>query len=118
MASIVNEKSMRVLFVSGGNIDRDDPVVMTQTESLTRNGVDVENFFIIGKGIKGYLKNVLLLRKRLTLDYYDIIHAHYSYCGVVATLASFFKKTPTIVSLMGSDVLESKIWKYIVKVYM
>jgi len=45
----------------------------------------------------------------------DIIHAHYSFCGIIAALASW--KIPIVVSLMGSDTYQSKIMKFIIKLF-
>jgi glycosyltransferase involved in cell wall biosynthesis len=38
---------------------------------------------------------------------YDLIHAHYSFSGYIAALAS---QKPVVCSLMGSDVFQQKIW--------
>lgn len=94
---------MKVLFVSSGNkLTGISNIVLYQGKSLQRIGVKVEYFLIEGHGIKGYLKAVKVLKKKL-LDKYDLIHAHYSLSGFVAALAG---AKPLIVSLMGSDVKE------------
>ena len=78
---------MRVLFVSSGNSRFGiSPFIRTQGESLQAKGLEVEFFLVEGKGIRGYLKNLGPLRRRL--GSVDIVHAHYSYCGMVAALAS------------------------------
>jgi teichuronic acid biosynthesis glycosyltransferase TuaC len=98
---------MNVLFVSGGNSPyyRTSPFIISQGESLIKNGVDLEYFRIIGKGFFGYLKNVKFLRLHLRVHKYDIIHAHYSLSALVCLLT--FTKTPIVVSFMGSDVYGS-----------
>jgi glycosyltransferase involved in cell wall biosynthesis len=94
---------LKVLFVSSGNkLTGISNIVLYQGKSLQRIGVKVEYFLIEGHGIKGYLKAVKVLKKKL-LDKYDLIHAHYSLSGFVAALAG---AKPLIVSLMGSDVKE------------
>lgn len=93
---------MKVLFVSSGNSKtRISPIVKSQAESLIKAGTDVEFFTIIGKGLKGYLQNVVPLKNIINKNRYDLIHAHYSLSAFTATLAGC---RPLVVSLMGSDV--------------
>jgi len=81
------------------------PFVKSQIESLEAIGIDVkvlnlaENFK--DNWIK-YIKGILLLRKILRESSFDIIHAHYSLCGIISL---FQRSTPVVVSLMGSDIL-------------
>ena len=94
---------MKVLFVSSGNSKAGiSPIVRSQGESLKRNGIDLDYFTILGKGKKGYLKNIVLLRNHLKQNRFDIIHAHYALCGWIALLS--FCRIPLIVSYMGCDV--------------
>ncbi len=94
---------MRVLFISSGNTDFPKiPFIESQEKSLIDNGIDVDHFLIYGKGLKGYLKNIPLLRKHIEDNNFDLIHAHYSFCGWVALLTG--TKLPVVVSYMGSDV--------------
>lgn len=93
---------MKVLFVSSGNSEFGiSPIIKNQGESLKQNGIDLYYFTIKGKGIKGYLKNIPILKKYLKNHNYDIIHAHYSLSAIVATLSG---AKPLVVSLMGSDI--------------
>jgi glycosyltransferase involved in cell wall biosynthesis len=62
----------------------------------------VDYFAVTGKGIKGYLKSGLRLRKYLREQEYDIIHAHYTLSGWVALIGNK-NHHPLILSLMGSD---------------
>lgn len=75
--------------------------IKVQAESLTSNGVDIEFFSINGKGIKGYVKSGLKLKKYLKDHHFDIIHAHYTLSGWAAVIGS--GNTPVVLSLMGSD---------------
>ena len=97
---------MKVLFVSSGNSKKTgiSIIVKNQGESLTDAGVDLDYFVIEGKGIKGYLSNLPKLKRVLRTEKYDVVHAHYSLSGFLATLAG---AKPLIVSLMGSDVMAS-----------
>jgi teichuronic acid biosynthesis glycosyltransferase TuaC len=92
---------MKVLFVCSGNKnDGPSDVVKNQYESLVNIGIQVDIYTIRGKGVLGYLKNIRPLRNKLKKENYDLIHAHYSLSGIIASLA---EANPLIVSLMGSD---------------
>lgn len=106
---------MKVLFASSGNSKAGiSPIVRSQGESLKRKGIDLDYFTIVGKGTKGYLKNISRLRKFLGTENYDLIHAHYSLSSIVASLSC---KLPMVVSLMGSDIHMSFFWKSIIKAF-
>jgi len=106
---------MRVLFVSSGNAGNGISLIgKNQGESLCNQGVCVEYFTILGRGIKGYLKNIKPLRKKLKETDYHLIHAHYS---LSAYVASFVGAKPIIVSLMGSDVKSNAITKYVITIF-
>ena len=113
---------MKVLFVSSGNktTKHGTPnnisiLIYNQGEALKRKNVRTEYFGIKGKGIWGYLKNVIKLRKFYTKNNFDIIHAHYSFSGFLCVLAGLGNKT--IVSLMGSDLHAQKIYKYLIRAF-
>lgn len=92
---------MKILFVRSSN-DGIDPVTTNQGNSLESLGLDVDYFNIRGRGITGYLKNVLRLRKQIRAIRPDLIHAHYALSGFLASLSA--GKLPVGVSLMGCDV--------------
>ncbi len=75
-------------------------------------GIDIEYFTVVGKGIKGYLKNILPLRKEIKNGKYDILHAHYLLSAMCATLT--FTRVQKVISLMGSEVYEKKIWSFLI----
>jgi hypothetical protein len=92
---------MKVLFVSSGNKPSGiNNIVIAQGKSLHNIGIEIDYFFIVGHGVRGYLRAIKSLRKKL-MNKYDLVHAHYSLSGLVAALAG---AKPLIVSLMGSDV--------------
>ncbi len=106
---------MRILFVSSGNTKNGiSPIVFNQGQSLAALGHQVSFFTIKEKGIKGYLKHIFILHKRLRAHSYDVIHAHYSLSAIVAALAG---SKPLVVSLMGSDVKASPLFKYLIKCF-
>ena len=103
---------MKVLFVSSGNTFTGiSPIVTRQGNSLEREGIKIYFFKIRGKGLKGYLSNIQPLKKSIKKFKPDIIHAHYSLSGVIASLAG---ASPLIVSLMGSDVKASSLFKCLI----
>ena len=108
------KKSMKVLFVSSGNSGKIDPIASSQTQMLMSAGIDVDNFLIIGKGFKGYMQNIPKLKSHLKNNKYDIVHAHYSLTAFVASLAG---AKPLVVSLMGSDVHNTKLNNLIIKLF-
>ncbi len=105
---------MKVLFVSRAKGAGLSPIVESQGISLIRNGIDLSYYRVEKSGFYGYLAEVLRLRKYLKKHSYDIVHAHYSFCGVIALL-SF--KGPVICSLMGSDVKTGSLfWRKVIKI--
>lgn len=94
---------MKVLFVCSGNAKSFDivPFIKEQGESLKKLGVDVAYYPIKGKGLPGYLKAGFQLRKYLTTNHFDLIHAHFTKSGCSAVIGAH--KIPVILSLMGSD---------------
>ncbi len=107
---------MKVLFVSSGNnINGISPIVKNQGASLERNtACEIHYFTIQGKGVWGYLQNIPRLRKTYKSFKPDVVHAHYSLCGFVATLAGI---STVIVSLMGSDVKAKPIFKSVILLF-
>lgn len=96
--------SMKVLFVCSGNSKdfKIIPFVKEQGESLKSEGIEVDYYPVMGKGLFGYIKAGLSLRKFLKNKHYDLIHAHFTYSGWAAIIGAG-RKMPIVLSLMGSD---------------
>lgn len=106
---------MKILFVCSGNTKEGDAIIKNQGNSLINIGdYRIEYYFIKGKGICGYLKKILPLRKYLKQNNFDVIHAHYSLSAFIASLAG---ARPLVVSLMGSDVKSGWFYKWIIRVF-
>ena len=105
---------MKVLFVSRGDLDGISSIIKNQGDSLISRGIEVTFFTIKGAGINGYLKTIPILRKYLKSNSFDIVHAHYSFSAVVASLAG---ASPLVVSLMGSDVNNNRFFRFFIKVF-
>jgi teichuronic acid biosynthesis glycosyltransferase TuaC len=77
--------------------------VRTQVEYLQRAGVAVELLVLRGRSRKlMYAKAALELRRRLADTSIDLVHAHYSYVGMIARTQW---RVPVVVSYCGDDVL-------------
>lgn len=98
---------MKVLFVSSGNnLNKDvPPIIKSQGDSLSREGVDMDYYIIEGSGVSGYFKNIARLRKKLKKQPFDLIHAHYGLSAIIAYFAK--RKQRLVVSFMGDDLVGS-----------
>lgn len=106
---------MKVLFVSSSNHKFGiGPIVKAQGDSLIKNGVELEYFSLRGKGLRGYIKNIFSLRKYLKSKNFDLVHSHFFLSSVVATLG---KPSRLVVSLMGSDVYKSSLWRFLINLF-
>lgn len=95
--------SLRVLFVCSGNSRFGiSPFIKSQAESLQRNGVEIEWFTVQGRGPMGYMRHLIKLGRHLRSRRYDVVHAHYGFCGWLAVLQR--PKVPVVISFMGTDV--------------
>ena len=92
---------MKLLIVCSYNNGRISPFVKEQVNSLKKLGVSIKYFKVRGKGALGYLKNLPRLINETRSIKYDLIHAHYGYCGILALLQI---KIPVICTFHGSDV--------------
>lgn len=99
---------MKVLHVAAGLSTEErphyQPFIKTQIESLRREGIDCCVYDIKSYISKlEYFKSITMIRNKIKTENYDLVHAHYSYCGISAYFSSGNK--PIILSLMGSDLL-------------
>lgn len=97
---------MTLLFVASYNKGRFAPFILEQAEALRRVGCCVEFFGVTGKGVKGYLKSLPELKRKIKEYDPDIVHAHYGLSGLLACLQ---RKVPVVVTFHGSDINETKV---------
>lgn len=77
--------------------------VKRQVDHLSALGVDCDVLHIEGGRTKwNYARGFSRLREKLRRQNYDIVHAHYGYCGF---LCAFEKNLTLITSFYGSDVM-------------
>tara|TARA_B100000767_G_scaffold266079_1_gene282955 strand:- start:757 stop:1725 length:969 start_codon:yes stop_codon:yes gene_type:complete len=106
---------MKILFVCSGNSAFGiSPITKNQGDSINKSDVVVSYFPIIGKGVLNYIKNIFLLKQHLSINKYDIVHAHYSSSAFVAALAN---TKLLVVSLMGSDVQGKYLSKLVINFF-
>lgn len=95
---------MKVLFVASGNkkVGSVSSFVRTQYESLRAEGLDMLLYPVTGHGFRGYMHHLRRLHQIIRDEGVDIVHAHYSTCGILAWLAAFGLHTKVFVSILGS----------------
>ena len=97
---------MKILIVASYNKKRFAPFILEQAEALRRIGCEVEWFGLEGKGLKGYLRNLPLLRRKVNECQPDVIHAHYGLSGLFANLQ---RRIPVVTTYHGSDINDHKV---------
>ena len=106
---------MKVLFVASGNksVGKVSAFVQSQFDSLKQEGLDMFLFPVVGHGVSGYLKNLLSLRRLIKKECPDVVHAHYSSCGYLASLAALGLETKVVVSILGSFPRKSNKLRFV-----
>ena len=98
---------MRALWVSAMWPDERRPwhgsFVFSQAQSLRTLGVDLDVIYIPGyRGRSEYLHGIRAVHRAVRAKNYDVIHAHYGYCGIVGRLQA---RVPLVISYCGDDLL-------------
>lgn len=103
MNNKIPRTDLKVLFVScSGTIFKLIPFIKSQYDSLEPYVEKIDHYRIKGSGFKAYILAYKDLKKKLKNESFDIIHAHWSYSGL---LCSFIKKKEKlVVSFMGNDL--------------
>jgi glycosyltransferase involved in cell wall biosynthesis len=100
---------MRILIVASYNKKRFAPFILEQAEALNRHGCEIDYLGLQGKGIKGYLKNLPALKRKIREVQPDVIHAHYGLSGLLANLQ---RRIPVVTTYHGSDINEKKTFRF------
>ncbi len=97
---------MKILIVCSGNannynIKTHHTFIHEQIESIKiKYQIEYDTFFVKGKGIFGYLKNISKIKKIIKKYNPDLIHAHYGLSGLVSC---FHRLVPVVITFHGSD---------------
>jgi teichuronic acid biosynthesis glycosyltransferase TuaC len=106
---------MKVLVIGSGNhAGHFSPIVENQAGSLREAGVEISLFFVNGRGMRGYLRNIIPLRRVLRKKEFDVVHAHYSFSGMLASLSG---ARPLVVSLMGESEGEKPVIRLFIRLF-
>ena len=89
-------------------------ITQRQMNSIEKLGHDVSYFMVETGGLFGYFNSLVKLRKLFQKEVYDVVHAHYSLCGIIASLAG---AKSLVVSLMGSDTKNSIFNKLVINYF-
>lgn len=111
----MKRRDMRILIVcSYRNYVSDGiaPFIKEQAEALRTLAIDdrcveIEYYLLHGKGIKGYLKEIPMLRKKIREYKPDVIHAHYGLSCLLANLAT--RSAPVVSTYHGTDINDTKV---------
>lgn len=86
------------------------PFIREQVEALRKQGCKCEYYYIKGKGILGYLREIPRLRRIIREWKPDVVHAHYGLSCLVANLAT--RSVPVVSTYHGSDINNPKVRKF------
>lgn len=104
---------IRILFICSGNkAGQPSPVIYNQAKALEQFSCSINFYLVKGKGPIGYLKNIKNLKKTQRLGDHQIIHAH----GFSSFVASFIRKKPLVVSLLGSELLQHNTLRWFFRI--
>ncbi|NQT77499.1 MAG: glycosyltransferase family 4 protein [Bacteroidetes bacterium] len=95
---------MKVLIVCRKNPGI-SPFITEQADAVKDKGIDLQYFFIQGKGLKAYINSYSHLKKQIIVFKPDIIHAHYGLSGLFANLQ---RSVPVVTTFHGGDI---NYWK-------
>ena len=101
---------MRLLILASYNKNRYAPFILEQAEALAKQGCQIEWFGVQGKGLVGYLRNLLRLRKQIKSFCPDVVHAHYGLSCLLANMAT--RSVPVVSTYHGSDINLPKVRKF------
>lgn len=97
---------MKILIVASCNKSRFSPFVVEQAQALQRKGVDVDFYGIVGKGMRGYLKTLVPLLRKIREFHPDLIHAHYGLSGIIAVMQN---KVPVVTTFHNGETLSKGV---------
>lgn len=97
---------MRVLIVASKNSGKLSPFVVEQAKALQQQGVEVDFYGIVGKGVKGYLKAIVPMIRKIKEFQPDLLHAHYGLSGTIAVMQN---KVPVVTTFHNGETLSKAV---------
>lgn len=97
---------MKVLIVASYTKGYFAPFILEQVQAIRLCGATVDFFAVTGKGLKGYIKALPQLKRKIEEFAPDIIHAHYGLSGLLANLQ---RRIPVVTTYHGSDINEKSV---------
>ncbi|SOD81254.1 glycosyltransferase [Spirosoma fluviale] len=99
---------MRILIVCSGNapnfdVRKHQAFIHDQVEAVKQldHGLQIDYFFIKGKGWRGYLACLTALKQLIASQSYQVVHAHVAMSGLLANLQ---RQVPVVTTFHGSDI--------------
>lgn len=83
------------------------PFIREQVAALRAQGCECAYYYIKGKGIVGYLREVPKLRRAIREQMPDVVHGHFGLSCLVANMAT--RRVPVVSAYHGSDINLSKV---------
>lgn len=89
------------------SFERNQSFIFDQVKEVKALNRDVTFcfFFIEGKGVFGYLKNLKNLKNQIEVEKPELIHAHYAFSGLLSNLQ---RKVKVITTFHGTDINVTK----------
>ena len=100
---------MKLLIIASDKGGHFVPFIEEQIAALEACGVQIVRYGVTGKGIIGYLRELPALRRFISAERPDIIHAHYGLCGLLANLQ---RMVPVVTTYHGSDINKPNIRRF------
>ena len=100
---------MKILVLASDKGGKFVPFIEEQIVALQQAGVQVIRYNVTGKGITGYLRELPALRRFISAERPDLIHAHYGLCGLLANLQ---QRVPVVTTYHGSDINKPSILRF------
>ena len=92
---------MKILVLASDKGGKFVPFIEEQITALQQIGVEIIRYGVTGKGITGYLRELPKLKRFISAERPDLIHAHYGLCGLLANLQ---RLVPVVTTYHGSDI--------------
>lgn len=103
---------MKLLVIAADKGGKFSPFVEEQIDSLTTLGVNVIRYPHIAHGMLNYLKEIWQMRKVISQECPNVIHAHFGLTGLAATLAVIGLHIPVVITYHGCDINDTKIRRF------